>query len=66
MYRIEDDFKFFLEAKELLSKRYPNKYILIKDKKIVAVFGNYQSAYEYAESEFTNAEYYIQFCKPAS
>ena len=65
MYKVEDDFKFFLDAKALLIKKYPQKYILIKDKRIVAVFGSYLAAYDYAESEYKNSEYYIQFCNPS-
>jgi hypothetical protein len=65
VYKIEEDFKFYLDAKELLSKKYPDKYILIRHKKIVAVFGSYLAAFKFAEGEFPNSEYYIQYCTPA-
>jgi len=61
-YNIVEDFNYYLQNKAYFYNKYPNKYILIRYKKVVAIFDNYMDAHLYGVNNFRIYEYYIQHC----
>ncbi len=61
---LEKEFKFYLDNQNDLLKEFLNKYIIIKDQKVVASFETKQEAYDYATEKFELGTFLIQHCLP--
>jgi len=61
-YNIVEDYNYYYQNKAYFYSKYPEKYILIKYKKVIAVFDNYMDAHLYGINQFRIYEYYIQYC----
>lgn len=61
---LEKEFKYYLDNQDELVKKYFNKFIIIKDQKVVANFDTKQEAYDYATGEFELGTFLIQHCLP--
>lgn len=61
---LEKEFDFYLLHQKDLVLKYTNKYLVIKDEKIVEVFDTNQQAYDFASSTFDLGTFLIQFCLP--
>lgn len=59
---LEKEFKFYLDNQKDLLKEYLNKYIIIKEQKVVASFDSKQEAYDYATEKFELGTFLIQHC----
>ena len=61
---LEKEFKFYLDNQKDLLKEFLNKYIIIKEQKVVASFDTKQDAYDYATEKFELGTFLIQHCLP--
>ncbi len=61
---LEKEFKFYLDNQKDLLKEFLNKYIIIKEQKVVASFDTKQEAYDYATEKFELGTFLIQHCLP--
>jgi hypothetical protein len=61
---LEKEFKFYLDNQKDLLKEFLNKYIIIKEQKVVASFDTKQEAYDYATEKFELGSFLIQHCLP--
>tara|TARA_R110002124_G_scaffold140809_5_gene305270 strand:- start:3139 stop:3378 length:240 start_codon:yes stop_codon:yes gene_type:complete len=61
---LEKEFKYYLDNQKDLLKEFLNKYIIIKDQKVVASFNTKQEAYDYATEKFELGSFLIQHCLP--
>jgi len=61
-YNIVEDYNYYLENKVYFYNKYPDKYIIIRYKKVIGVFDNYTDAHLYGINHFRIFEYYIQYC----
>lgn len=61
---LEKEFKFYLDNQKDLLKEFLNKYIIIKEQKVVASFDSKQEAYDYATEKFELGSFLIQHCLP--
>ena len=61
-YNIVEDYNYYHQNKAYFYSKYPEKYILIRYKKVIAVFDNYMDAHSYGVNHFRIFEYYIQHC----
>ena len=59
---LEKEFKFYLDNQRELLKEFLNKYIIIKEQKVVASFLTKQEAYDYATDKFELGTFLIQHC----
>lgn len=59
---IKKNFDFYLDNCEELYKKYPGKYLIIKDEKVDKVFETIEEAFEYAKNNLKLGEYIIQRC----
>ncbi len=61
---LENEFKFYLDNQKELLKSHLNKFIVIKDQKVVAAFNTKQESYDYATENFELGTFLIQQCLP--
>lgn len=61
---LEKEFKYYLDNQKDLLKEFLNKYIIIKEQKVVASFNTKQEAYDYATEKFELGSFLIQHCLP--
>lgn len=60
---IEEDFAFFKEHQKELYSSYPDKYLIIKDKKVVVAADNIPDAMDIAtEKKLQPGTFLLQFC----
>lgn len=59
---VKKNFEFYLKKCEELYKKYPRKYLIIKDEKVDKVFETIEEAFEYAKNNLKLGEYIIQRC----
>jgi len=59
---LEDEFTFFKANHDSLFEKYPNKYIVIKDKAIQNSSNTFEEALDFASSKFELGTFLIQFC----
>lgn len=60
---IEEEFVFFKEHQHELYENYPDKYLIIKDKKVVVVADNIADAMDMAtEENLEPGSFLLQFC----
>jgi len=62
MYYREQDLRYFIDNKDKFTRKYQDKYLLIRDSAIVGVFDSYNLAEEIADRMYKKDEYFIQFC----
>ena len=60
---IQENFNYFKDNHELLFNMYPNKYLVIKDLKVLDVEDTMDAALSYVEKNMLKSgEYIIQLC----
>ena len=62
MYYRERDLRYFIDNKDKFTRKYQDKYLLIRDSAVVGVFDSYNLAEEIADRMYKKDEYFIQFC----
>ena len=58
-----DNYDFFKDNIDELCKKYFDKYIVIKDKSIIAVYDSFDDAYEKTSKKETLGTFLIQRCR---
>ena len=61
---LEQDFEYYLLNQKEFVKKYPGKYLLIHEEKLVNVFDNELDAYRDAQEQFEPGTFLIQPCLP--
>ncbi len=59
---LEIEYKFFLEHKEKLIKKYLNKFIVIVGKEVVGVYNDKLTALKDSVSKYEQGTFFIEFC----
>ncbi len=59
-YTQEDDFKYFLDNQEELIKKYPNKFLVIKNKSVIGAFDDQVTAYTETTKSHKPGSFIIQ------
>jgi hypothetical protein len=63
---LQKEFEYYLKNQEELVKKYLNKFLVIKDQKIIGVYDTKQEAYDKSTSEIELGTFLIQHCLPGS
>lgn len=59
---LKNDYDYFLKEFKNLYKIYPNKYLIVKDKKIEGAFNSFEDAFNAAIKKFKVGTFLIQKC----
>ena len=59
-----ENYKFFEENFEELYKKYPNKFLVLKDKTVINAFDSFELAADYGISTFGLGNFSVQQCAP--
>ena len=63
---LKKEFQYYLDNQEELVKKHLNKFLVIKDQKVVGVYDTKQEAYDEATSKYELGTFLIQHCLPGS
>lgn len=63
---LKQEFQYYLDHQEDLVKKHLNKFLVIKDQKIVGVYDAKQKAYDDATSKYELGTFLIQHCLPGT
>lgn len=63
---LKQEFQYYLDHQAELVKKYLNKFLVIKDQKVVAEYDTKQEAYDEASSKYELGTFLIQHCLPGS
>jgi hypothetical protein len=61
---LEKEFQYFIDNKDDLVIRYPNKFIVIKNNDVIGVYNSEIEAYREAQKENEIGTFLIQQCIP--
>jgi len=61
---LEREFKYFLDNKSELEKKYTGKILVIKNEQVVGVFDDELKAYLDSIDKYENGTFLIQKCEP--
>ena len=61
---LKDELDFFIKNQKKLLKKYKNKFLVIKDQKIIDVYDNPLEAYLNTQKEYELGTFIIQRCIP--
>ena len=59
---VEKNYNYYVENHKTLVKKYVNKFIVIKDEKVVGSFDSFEDAYKNAENKYELGTFIIQEC----
>ena len=59
-----ENYQYFIENFEELYKKYPNKFLVLKDKEVVKTFGNFDDAADYGITKYGIGNFSVQQCVP--
>lgn len=63
---LEKEFQYFLDHQDELVKGYAGKFIVIKDQKVIGVYGTEAEAFTATQKRYELGSFLIQECKPGS
>ena len=63
---LEQEFKYYLDNQAELVKKHLNKFLVIKDQKVVSVHDTKEAAYNDATSKYELGTFLIQHCLPGT
>ena len=63
---LKQEFQYYLDHQEELVKKHLNKYLVIKDQKVVGVYETKQAAYDESTSKYDLGTFLIQHCLPGT
>ena len=63
---LKQEFQYYLDHQEELVKKHLNKYLVIKDQKVVGVYETKQEAYDDSTSKYELGTFLIQHCLPGT
>ena len=61
---LDIEFKYFLDNQTKLVNKYHNKFLVIKNQKVVKVYNDYMEAYSNSEKKYGLGNFLIQHCLP--
>ena len=60
---LEKEYKYYKDHQNELVSRYPDKYLIIKDQKVISVFETLSEAIDFANANgLIEGEYLLQLC----
>jgi hypothetical protein len=63
MIMLEKEYKYYKDHQNELVSRYPDKYLIIKDQKVISVFETLSEAIDFANANgLIEGEYLLQLC----
>lgn len=65
-YSAKNDYQFFIDSRDKLCKQYPDKFLVIKNKKILGNYNDKVTAYLETSKEHEAGTFIIQECNPDS
>ena len=65
-YTQEDNYKYYLENQVELVKQYPDKFLVVQDKKIIGVYDDQVTAYTETTKNNKPGSFIIQQATPSS
>lgn len=63
---LEQEFKYYLDNQEELVKKYDNKFLVIKDSKVIGSYDTKDDAYFETKKVHELGTFLIQFCSPGN
>lgn len=63
---LKQEFQYYLDHQDELVKKHLNKFLIIKDQKVVAVYDTKQQAYDEGSAKYELGTFLIQHCLPGS
>lgn len=63
---LDTEFKYYLDNKETLTEKYPNKYLVIRGEEVVGVYDDRLAAYNEASEKFKIGTFLIQLSQVGS
>ncbi|HUZ60776.1 MAG TPA: hypothetical protein VMU83_18540 [Hanamia sp.] len=63
---LKKEFQYYLDHQEELVKKHLNKFLVIKDQKVVGVYDTKQTAYDESTSKYELGTFLIQHCLPGT
>ncbi len=61
---LENEFKYYIKHQDELVKKYNNKFIVLKDEKIIGVYNSHSEAYNETVKNEELGTFLIQHCLP--
>lgn len=61
---LENEFKYYIKHQSELVKKYNNKFIVLKDEKIIGAYDSHTEAYNETIEKETLGTFLIQHCLP--
>ena len=62
MYPYQKEIWFFLDHKEAFCTRYPNKYLVIRNRTLVGHLDSYAEAFSASISKYQRFDFYVAYC----
>ena len=63
MIMLENEYKYYKDHQTELVSKYPDKYLIIKDQKVISVFETLSEAIDFAKANgLIEGEYLLQLC----
>ena len=63
---LEKEFQYYLDNQADFVKKYPKKFLVIKNQEVVGVYDTKEKAYDDATSKFDLGTFLIQQCLPGT
>jgi len=63
---LENEFQYYLDHQDELVKLYNGKFLIIKDKKVVAAYDSKDDAYFEGQKNNELGTFLIQYCSPGN
>ena len=63
---LKQEFQYYLDHQEELVKEHLNKFLVIREQKVVGVYDSKQEAYNEATSKYEMGTFLIQQCLPGT
>lgn len=57
------DFNFYMDYRNSLDNLYNHKYIIIRERKVIAAFDSEENAYQEALQKFEPFTFWVQYCE---
>lgn len=61
---LDKEFKYFLDNQQELVQKHPNKFLIIRDDRVVGVYNSHMDAYKNGVNKYGLGNFLIQHCFP--
>ncbi len=66
MENFQKEISYFLNRKPELCAKYPNKYVVIRNKAVVGNYESYTEAFSKSLAKYNRFDFYVALCVPQS